>query len=291
MKYLQIEDHNVKIISSSEITDAIKELFVSVNHRLTDDVVNTITSCAECESNPLAKAVLCKLCDNLDAAKELNVPVCQDTGMAVVFVELGNDVHIVGDTLENAINQGVREAYVEGKMRLSVVSDPLYDRTNTNDNTPAIIHIKSVAGDSIKLTAAPKGFGSENMSFLKMFTPSANENDICNFVVDSVRSAGSNPCPPVVVGVGIGGNFEYSALLAKKALTRPLDDENTIGKYSALENKLLLKINELGIGPQGFGGDTTALAVKIETAPTHIAGLPVAVNINCHVARHKSVVL
>ena len=291
MKYINIEDRQVKIISSSEITDAIKELFVSVNHHLTDDVVRTMALCSECESNPLAKAVLCKLCDNLDAAVELNVPVCQDTGMAVVFVELGNNVHITGDTLENAINEGVSAAYVDGKMRLSVVRDPLYDRVNTKDNTPAIIHIKSVSGDTIKLTAAPKGFGSENMSFLKMFTPSASEDDICDFVVDAVRRAGSNPCPPIVVGVGIGGNFEYSALLAKKALTRPLDDENRIGKYSALEKKLLQKINELGIGPQGFGGDTTALAVKIETAPTHIAGLPVAVNINCHVARHKSVTI
>lgn len=291
MKYIKIENRDVKLVSAREISDAVKDLFISVNHNLTDDVVSAIQNACSKETSSIGKNVLCRLCDNIKAASELDIPICQDTGMAVVFAEIGEDVHVIGDTFENAVNQGVREAYLDGKMRLSVVADPFYFRNNTNDNTPAIIHIKTVTGDKIKLTAAPKGFGSENMSASKMFTPSAKEKDIIDYVVDCVRKAGSNPCPPIVVGVGMGGTFDMCAVLSKKALTRPLDDINPVKEYAALEQKILDEVNKLNIGPQGFGGDTTALAVKIETAPTHIAGLPIAVNINCHVARHKTVTI
>ena len=291
MKYVNIENRQIKLIEAREISDAVRDLFISVNHNLTDDVISAINNACESETSQIGKNVLCRLCDNIKAASELDIPICQDTGMAVIFAEIGEDVHVIGDSFENAVNQGVREAYVDGKMRLSVVGDPFYFRTNTNDNTPAVIHIRSVKGDNIKLTAAPKGFGSENMSAAKMFTPSAKEDDIVNFIVDSVKKAGSNPCPPIVVGVGIGGTFDLCAVLSKKALTRPLDDSHPIEEYARLEKRILDEINKLRIGPQGFGGDTTALSVKIETAPTHIAGLPVAVNINCHVARHKSTTL
>ena len=286
MEYINYNDKKIKIIHAHEITELTKKLFISINHSLSDDVVCAINDATNSEESVVAKNVLCRLCDNLVAAKELDVPICQDTGMAVVFAEVGEDVHVLDDTLENAVNEGVRRAYLDGYMRLSVVKDPLYNRQNTNDNTPAILHIKTVKGDKITLTAAPKGFGSENMSSLKMFTPSASEDDIVAFVVESVKRAGSNPCPPIVVGVGIGGDFEYSAIMAKHALTRPLDDSNPKREYAQLEKRLLDEINKSNIGPQGFGGNTTALAVKVEYAPTHIAGLPVAVNINCHVARH-----
>ncbi len=291
MDRVKIGEQSIRLLYSTEISEAVRKLFVSVNYTLSSDVVSALERCTNIETDPLGKKVLCRLCDNLSAANELSVPICQDTGLAVVFADVGEDIHIVGDTLENAINQGVRDAYVHGKMRLSIVKDPLYNRENTNDNTPAIIHIRYVKGDKLSITAAPKGFGSENMSSLRMFTPSASEKDIIDYVVDTVKKAGSNPCPPIVVGVGIGGNFEYCAYLSKRALTRSLDDKNPIREYALLETKLLETINALGIGPQGFGGDTTALAVKVEAAPTHIAGLPVAVNINCHVARHKSVIL
>ena len=208
--------------------------------------------------------------------------------MAVIFVEIGQDVHISGENFEDAVNRGVAEGYTDGLLRKSVVRDPFFDRVNTNDNTPAVIHTRIVPGDKITLTAAPKGFGSENMSALKMFTPSAKKEDIIGFVVDTVQKAGSNPCPPVVVGVGIGGDFEYSAVLAKKALCRPVSQRNKNENYAQMESDILKKLNTLDIGPQGFGGNTTALAVNIETYPTHIAGLPVAVNIGCHVTRHAS---
>ncbi len=287
----KIEDHDIRLISSEEISVKIKEAFIDINHKLSDDVVCALKNASENETSKVGKNVLCRLCDNLSAASELDVPICQDTGMAVVFVEIGENVHVIGDTLENAINVGVKDAYIQGYMRLSVVADPLYHRVNTNDNTPAIIHIKTVKGDSLTFKIAPKGFGSENMSRIRMFTPAATDNDIIDFVVDTVKNAGSNPCPPIVVGVGIGGNFEYSAVLSKYALTRSLDDSNKSREYAELERKMLDRINQLNIGPQGFGGNTTALAVKIETGPTHIAGLPVAVNINCHVARHKTIVI
>lgn len=208
--------------------------------------------------------------------------------MAVIFAEIGQDVHISGENFEDAVNRGVAQGYTDGLLRKSVVRDPFFDRVNTNDNTPAVIHTRIVPGDKIKITAAPKGFGSENMSALKMFTPSAKREDIIGFVVDAVKKAGSNPCPPIVVGIGIGGDFEYSALLAKKALCRSVSQRNENDLYAAMENELLEKINALDIGPQGFGGQTTALAVNIEAYPTHIAGLPVAVNIGCHVTRHAS---
>ena len=277
-------------ISEKQISDAVRELFISACYKLPADAEKLVRDAVETEKNPLAVSILKSMGENLDAANELNIPICQDTGMAVLFAEIGTDVHIVGD-FEKAVNEGVRAAYEEGYLRKSVVRCPLYDRVNTNDNTPAIIHTKLVRGDKIKLIAAPKGFGSENMSQIKMFTPSATEKDIIDFVVDVVRTAGSNPCPPIVVGVGIGGTFEYSAYLAKKALARDVSSITENPKYAELEAKMLNEINKLDIGPQGFGGNTTALAVKIEWYPTHIAGLPVAVNINCHVARHKEAIL
>ena len=217
MDYITFEDKKIRLITADIIEEEVKKLFIEVNHHLTDDVVCALKNAADEEDNAVGKKVLCRLCDNLSAACDLDVPICQDTGMAVVFAEIGEDVHILGDTLENAVNRGVQRAYTEGRMRLSIVKDPLYHRENTNDNTPAVVHIKTVKGDRLTLTAAPKGFGSENMSALKMFTPSASDKDIVDFVVQTVKNAGSNPCPPIVVGVGIGGTFDYSAILAKKA--------------------------------------------------------------------------
>lgn len=275
-------------VSSKAITDTVKELVIRANKILPGDLVNCISCSEQAENNQTAKSVLSDLQANINAAKELDIPVCQDTGMAVIFAEVGQDVHISGENFEDAVNRGVSEGYTDGLLRKSVVRDPFFDRVNTNDNTPAVIHTRIVPGDKIVITAAPKGFGSENMSALKMFTPSAKKEDIVGFVVDTVKKAGSNPCPPVVVGVGIGGDFEYCALLAKKALCRSVSERNKNASYAAMEKEMLDKINSLDIGPQGFGGKTTALAVNIETYPTHIAGLPVAVNIGCHVTRHAS---
>ncbi|MBR4295424.1 MAG: fumarate hydratase [Clostridia bacterium] len=270
------------------IEDKIAELFVCANQLLPDSTCRAISCAKSIERNPLAQNVLSIMEDNISAAKELDIPVCQDTGMAVVFLEVGQDVHFVGGNITQAINRGVERAYVDGKLRLSVVVDPLYERRNTNTNTPAVIHTEIVPGDKVKITALPKGFGSENMSAIKMFTPSATEEDIVKFVTQTVREAGANPCPPVTLGVGIGGTFEMAALLSKKALARDVDDTNPDERYASLEEKMLGEINKLDIGPQGFGGDTTALSVKIEKYPTHIAGLPVAVNVCCHVHRHMS---
>lgn len=281
----------IREINVKEIEDKVADLFVHANQILPCSTCSTITKAKINESNPLAQSILGILEENIEAARELDVPVCQDTGMAVTFIEIGQDVHLVGGDLEAAVDCGVARAYLDGKLRCSVVSDPLYGRKNTNDNTPAVLYTKIVPGNKVKITALPKGFGSENMSAVKMFTPSATEDDIVDFVVDTVKRAGANPCPPVVVGVGIGGTFERCALLAKEALSRELDDTNSDPNYAALEEKMLARINELDIGPQGFGGDTTALAVKIEKYPTHIAGLPVAVNICCHVYRHEKAVL
>ncbi len=275
-------------VSSQKITKTVKELVIKANKILPQDLVDCISCSSKSEQNVTAKSVLSDLQANIDAASELDIPVCQDTGMAVIFAEIGQDVHISGENFEDAVNRGVAEGYTEGLLRKSVVRDPFADRVNTNDNTPAVIHTRIVPGDKIKITAAPKGFGSENMSALKMFTPSAKKEDIIGFVVDTVKKAGSNPCPPIVVGVGIGGDFEYSALLAKKALCRSVSVRNTNQFYADMEKEILEKVNLLNIGPQGFGGKTTALAVNIETYPTHIAGLPVAVNIGCHVTRHAS---
>jgi len=278
-------------INASLITEAVKELVIKANKILPDDLVDCIGCYKADEKNETAKSILSDLEANIDAAKALDIPVCQDTGMAVIFAEIGQEVHIVGGNFEAAVNKGVSLGYTDGLLRKSVVRDPFYDIVNTDDNTPAIIHTKIVAGDKIKITAAPKGFGSENMSRLRMFTPSAKREDIVAFIVDTVKTAGSNPCPPVVIGVGIGGDFEYSAILAKKALCRPVSERNGVEFYRDMEKELLDKINSLDIGPQGFGGRTTALAVNIETYPTHIAGLPVAVNVGCHVTRHASKVI
>ncbi len=267
------------------ITDTIAELCVEANLHLPRGMRECIENAAKSEKSELCRSVLGDITANLDAASELSVPICQDTGMAVVFAEIGQDVHITNGLFEDAVNAGVARGYVDGKLRLSIVRDPL-ERVNTNDNTPAVIHTRIVSGDRIKLTVAPKGFGSENMSRLKMFTPSAAKEDIVKFVVETVSAAGSNPCPPIVVGVGIGGDFEYSALLAKKALCRDLNTRNPNPLYNEMEKTMLTEINKLGIGSQGFGGTVTALYVNIEQAPTHIAGLPVAVNMGCHVTRH-----
>ena len=281
----------IREINVKEIEDKVAELFVRANQILPCSTCSVISKAKENERTPLAQSILGILEENIEAAKELDVPVCQDTGMAVTFMEVGQDVHFVGGDLESAVDRGVARAYLDGKLRCSVVVDPLYQRKNTDDNTPAVLYTKIVPGDKVKITALPKGFGSENMSAVKMFTPAATEDDIVNFVVETVKNAGANPCPPIVVGVGIGGTFERCALISKQALARELDDRNPDPKYAALEEKMLSRINALDIGPQGFGGDTTALAVKIEKYPTHIAGLPVAVNICCHVYRHEKAVL
>lgn len=273
-------------ISCKEITKAVRKLFIEANYVLPCDAEQLIRESAEKESDKRAAGILKRLAENLDAARETDIPICQDTGMAVVFAEVGQDVHIVDGLFEDAINEGVRQAYTDGYLRKSVVNEPMFERKNTGDNTPAMIYTSIVAGDKIKLIAAPKGFGSENMSAIKMFTPAAKHDDIIDFVCETVKKAGGNPCPPILVGVGIGGTFDRSAYLAKKALTRPVSERNADKRYAELEAKMLERINQLGIGPQGFGGDTTAFAVNIEYTSTHIAGLPVAVNINCHVMRH-----
>ena len=277
-------------IDSKIITQKIKEAFIEANLNLSESLVNCIKNSVKSESFTLAKSVLQKLDENINLAKKINVPVCQDTGMAVIFINIGRDVYITGELLRDAINQGVREAYIDGDLRLSIVKDPLR-RENTNDNTPAIIHTDIVAGDKIEIICVPKGFGSENSSRIKMFEPSANEEDIIDFIVETVKIAGGNPCPPVVVGVGIGGDFEYAAILAKRALTREIGENNPDEFYGNIERKTLGKINQTNVGPQGFGGKTTAFAVSIETFPTHIAGLPVAVNICCHVYRHTKIII
>ncbi|MCI5578199.1 MAG: fumarate hydratase [Oscillospiraceae bacterium] len=271
-------------INAEEIIKNIAEMCVEANLNLPCGMRECIENAQKAEKSELCQSVLGDIAANIDCAAELGVPICQDTGMAVIFAEIGQDVHINGD-FEKAINDGVAKGYVDGRLRLSIVGDPL-ERKNTGNNTPAVIHAKLVSGDKIKLTVAPKGFGSENMSRLKMFTPSATKEDIVKFVVETVSLAGSNPCPPIVVGVGIGGDFEYSALLAKKALCRDLNTRNPEPLYAELEQTMLTEINKLGIGSQGFGGTVTALYVNIEKAATHIAGLPVAVNIGCHVTRH-----
>lgn len=278
-------------LSTALIAQAVKELCISANKILPQSLACRIFECRKVERGPLAAEILGDLERNLNAARELDIPICQDTGMAVCFIEVGQDVILTGEPYEDAVNRGVREGYLEGFLRCSVVDDPLRRGKNTGDNTPAILHTRIVPGDRVRITVAPKGFGSENMSQTKMFTPSATPEDLVNFVVDCARTAGSNPCPPMVIGVGIGGDFEYCAYLSKKALCRDTAVRNPDPFYAGLEAKMLTGVNKLGIGPQGFGGDTTALAVNIEQYPTHIAGLPVAVNIGCHVTRHATVVL
>ncbi|MCK8828268.1 fumarate hydratase [Natroniella acetigena] len=277
-------------IHVEEVTKVVAEMCMEANYVLGEDILEGYQQALEREESAVAQEVLETLIENAKIAKEEKMPICQDTGMTVIFLELGQDVEIEGGSLTEAINEGVRQGYQEGYLRKSVVADPL-ERENTGDNTPAIIHTELVPGDKIKLTVAPKGFGSENMSQIKMLKPADGVEGVKEFVLKAVEEAGSNPCPPIVVGVGIGGTFEKAALLAKKALIRPIGLCNQQEELAQLEEELLVKINQLGIGPQGFGGETTALAVNINDYPTHIAGLPVAVNINCHVTRHKECTL
>lgn len=276
-------------IEASKVTEVVRRLCIGANDHLPADVKGRIQACRACEPFPVAQGILDQIIENYEIADEKDVPICQDTGLACVFVELGQDVHVEGDLAE-AIHEGVRQGYTDGYLRKSVVRDPI-DRVNTGDNTPAVIYYDVVPGDQLRVTVAPKGAGSENMSQIKMLKPSDGLEGVKDFVLRVVEEAGPNPCPPIVVGVGIGGTFDRAALLAKKALIRPLDARHPEPFYAALEAELLEKINALGIGPQGLGGKTTALAVNIEKCPTHIAALPVAVNINCHVTRHQSEVI
>ncbi len=277
-------------VSTEEITKNIKEMCIEANYTLSDDVKNKIINSAAVEESEIGKKILNQLEENMNIADSDNIPICQDTGMAVIFIKIGQDVHITGENLEDAINQGVREGYIEGYLRKSVVKDPII-RENTKDNTPAVIHYEIIPGDKIEITVAPKGFGSENMSRVCMLKPADGIEGVKNAVIETVKLAGPNACPPVVVGVGVGGTFEKCALLAKKALTREIDSENSIEYVAELEKELLNEINKLNIGPGGLGGNVTALGVNIETYPTHIAGLPVAVNMCCHVNRHKKRVI
>ena len=267
------------------ITDNIKEMCIEANHYLTDDMKKVFNEAVDTEESPLGKQVLNQLKENLEIAVNDMIPICQDTGMAVVFINVGQDVHLTGGDITDAVNEGVRRGYVEGYLRKSVVADPIY-RENTKDNTPAVIHYSIVPGDKVEITVAPKGFGSENMSRVFMLKPADGIEGVKDAILTAVRDAGPNACPPMVVGVGIGGTFEKCAYLAKKALTRNLDEESPVEYVRNLEKEMLDKINKLGIGPGGLGGTKTALAVNVETYPTHIAGLPVAVNICCHVNRH-----
>jgi len=277
----------MKEINVVEITKTIRNLCIDANYYLSDDIRNQLKMAREKETWDIAKGILDKILINADIAKNEKMPMCQDTGMTCVFIELGQEVHIVGGDLYGAINSGVAQGYEDGFLRKSVVSDPI-NRVNTKDNTPAVIYYDIVPGDKLKITVAPKGFGSENMSQIKMLKPSDGIEGVKEFILKVVKEAGPNPCPPIVVGVGIGGTFDKAANLAKKAAVRSTQEINANPYYAELEKELTEKINKLGIGPQGFGGKTTALAVNIETYPTHIAGLPVAVNINCHAARHAS---
>ncbi|WP_066889894.1 fumarate hydratase [Clostridium nigeriense] len=277
-------------IHIEKVQETIEKLCIEANYNLSKDILNRIRKAKEEEIWTLADNILDKIILNSKIAENEKIPICQDTGMTCVFIEIGQDVHIIGGSLEEAINEGIRRGYKNGYLRNSVVKDPI-DRINTNDNTPGIIHYEVVPGDTLKIIVSPKGFGSENMSQIKMLKPSDGIEGVKDFIIKVVKEAGPNPCPPMVVGVGIGGTFEKAAYLSKKALLRPIDSKNENEYYSNLEEELLIKINELGIGPQGFGGKTTALGVNIETYPTHIAGLPVAVNISCHATRHKEAIL
>jgi len=277
-------------IKVSQITEVIRKLCIDANYYLGSDIKNRLIKSHEEEEWDIAKGILNKILINADIAKNEDMPMCQDTGVACVFIEIGQEVQVVGGALEDAINEGVRQGYKDGYLRKSVVKDPL-DRVNTKDNTLAMIYYNIVPGDKLKLTVAPKGFGSENMSQIKMLKPSDGLQGVKDFIIKVVKEAGPNPCPPIIVGVGIGGTFDKAATIAKKALIRSIDVRNENPFYAELEEELVTMINELGIGPQGFGGKTTALAVNIETYPTHIAGLPVAVNINCHATRHAEIEL
>lgn len=280
----------MKIVNVGKVEEAVRSLCIETNYRLSEDVRKCICKCSKEEPWSVAKDVLSTIERNIEIAEKGEFPLCQDTGMACVFLEIGQAVVFEGGSVADAVSRGVRKAYDEGYLRKSIVEDPLR-RVNTKDNTPAAIYWELVPGSNVKITVAPKGFGSENMSRIAMLPPSAGAEGVKDFVVETCELAGANPCPPIVVGVGIGGNFDKAALMAKKALLKPLDGSNEDEFYKSMEDELLERINALGIGPQGFGGKTTALKVNILTAPTHIAGLPVAVNINCHVCRHGEVIL
>lgn len=278
----------IRQIKAETVTATVKKLFMDCNYFIGNDIMNALETAYKCESSPVGKSVLSQIIENDKIAANEEIPLCQDTGMAVLFVEYGDKVVIEDGSFEDAVNEGVRQAYGDGYLRKSVVSDPVFDRINTKDNTPAIIHTRIVPGDQIKIVAGGKGFGSENMSAIKMVTPSYGIEGVKQFILDTVRTAGPNPCPPIVVGVGIGGTFERAAQLAKQATFRAIDTHNEDERYANLEDELLEEINKMGFGPAGLGGNTTALGVNIETSPTHIAGMPVAVNICCHAARHAS---
>ena len=280
----------MRVIDAERIVDEVSRLCMECNYFIGDDVEKAFVLAKKTEKSPLAVQIIDDLILNAKIAEEKEMPICQDTGMAVVFVEIGQDVHITGRLLEEAIHEGVRRGYREGYLRKSVVGDPLL-RNNTGDNTPAVIHYEIVAGETLKITLAAKGFGSENMSRMKLLKPAEGTSGVVDFILETVEIAGGNPCPPIVVGVGIGGTIEKAALIAKKALMRDIGVRNSLDHIAALETEVLEKINSLGIGPQGLGGSTTALGVNIETYPTHIAGLPVVVNINCHASRHLTVEL
>ncbi|MDF2841324.1 MAG: fumarate hydratase [Clostridia bacterium] len=273
-------------IDAIQIQKVVKELFIEANYFLSSDVLEKLKSYKQIEISEIGKDMLCRIVENAELAADKQIAICQDTGMSVIFVEIGQEVHVIGGNLTEAINEGVRQAYKDGYLRKSVVEDPL-NRKNTGDNTPAIIHYDIVPGENIKIQVMPKGFGSENMSAIKMLKPSDGVEGVIDFVLETVKNAGSNPCPPIIIGIGIGGTMEKAALLSKKSLLRPLDAKNSNPFYAELEELLLSKVNNLGIGPQGLGGITTALGVNIESFPTHIAGLPVAINITCHASRHK----
>ena len=275
----------MRTIQVTEVTEAVRDMCIEANHQLSPDMCRVFENACQTEKSPLGRQILGQLSDNLKIAAEDMIPICQDTGMAVIFMEIGQEVHFEGGSLEEAVNEGVRRGYVEGYLRKSVVKDPLI-RENTKDNTPAVIHYNIVPGDRVKITIAPKGFGSENMSRVFMLKPADGIEGVKNAVMTAVQDAGPNACPPMVVGVGIGGTFEKCALMAKQALTRPAGEHSEISYVKEMEEELLERINRTGIGPGGLGGSTTALAVNINTYPTHIAGLPVAINICCHVNRH-----
>ncbi len=277
----------IRKINAAVVTETVKKLFMDMNYNIGSDILDALKKAQENESSPVGKNVLEQLIENHKIASSEEVPICQDTGMAVLFVEYGDHVAIDNGSFEDAVQEGVRQAYIDGYLRKSIVSDPVFDRINTRDNTPAVIYTSIVPGNKIHILAGCKGFGSENMSSVKMLTPSAGVEGVKKFIMDTVKYAGPNPCPPIVVGVGIGGTFEKAAMLSKKATLRPIDTHNPDPRYAALENELLDDINKMGFGPAGLGGSTTVLGVNIETFPTHIAGMPVAVNICCHAARHK----
>lgn len=277
-------------ISSRLISDAVRDCLIEANYVIGPDVESRMRACLLAEPSPQGRDVMEQLLQNYEIARTERVPICQDTGMAVVFLDVGQDAHVDGD-LNEAVADGVRRAYREGYLRKSVVRDPLYDRTNTGDNTPPILHLRIVPGDQIDILVSPKGFGSENMSRVKMLVPADGEAGVVRFITETIAEAGPNPCPPVIVGVGIGGTMEMAAILAKRMTARPLDEPNPDPRYAALEEKILAEINKSGVGPAGIGGRTTALAVNIATYPTHIASLPVAVNVCCHAARHARAIL